>query len=481
MSLQETVRSASTQQITKQLFDLDPYPVQEQIIKDIAFDRERRIILNTYTQYGKTLAIGTGLALKILKSTEPLDIGLLGPTKADARNIRDSMLEYGLNSEVFRSLIDTSTGGTPDDLLKSASKDIITFDSGRVRVESLSARSGSSGKGSGLMGSGVDVLVMDESNRIPEQVWKDSADRLLNSFSSVLIEAGNPRHQGNQFFEHFTSSEFKKYHVGEKALDEYDDAVFPDNCTSSSGIEEGRHMKKFFDEKASNVGGRESIRYSWKYRSVFPDEIEGGLFNSSWLRDAQEKDYELGDPEITYGLDVADAGEDLIVLTRTEKQDGQYIVTDQWSKRHSNDTKETALWAQRYIKEKPSEIQSVVIDYTGIGGGVWSALNEQGFPAIKFKAGENPNAETDKYVNKKARNFFKLRDIFQDGDIALSDNFDNRDLSMAPNKLLYQLGHLRREPGRRGKDKVVDPEGTSPDFADSLMMSIYDARRGFVV
>jgi len=65
--------------------------------------------------------------------------------------------------------------------------------------------------------------------------------------------------------------------------------------------------------------------------------------------------------------------------------------------------------------------------------------------------------------------------------IVLMLGFRNRDVSMPDNKLLYELGHVRREPGRRGKDKVVDPDGGSPDFADSLMMAVYDDRRGFVI
>jgi len=147
--LKQTVKASDVKSMCKGFFDVDLYPTQEKVVQDIGLNLERRIILNTYTQYGKTISIGVGLALRILGSDESLDIGLLGPTKSDARNVRDSMLEYGLNSELFRGLIDTSAGGDPDDLLKSASKDVLTFDDGRVRVECMSASSGSSGKGSG--------------------------------------------------------------------------------------------------------------------------------------------------------------------------------------------------------------------------------------------------------------------------------------------------------------------------------------------
>lgn len=480
--LEKAVKNKDVKQLCKAFFGVELYPTQVEIVKDIAFQRERRIVLNCYTQYGKTLAIGVGIALHILlNNKKEIDIGLLGPAKSDARSIRDDMLEYGLNSEDFKNLIDTSKGSSPDDMLKSASKDVVTFNDGSIKVECMSASSGSSGKGEGLMGDGVDILVMDESNRISHDVWKDSADRLLNEFDSVLVEAGNPKHQSNQFHEHWRDPKFRKYHVGEKSLHEYEDAYKPSNLHTASGIEEGRHKKAFFDEKAQNVGGRDSVRYSWKYKSVFPDQIEGGLVSQAWIREAQDNSFEFKDPEIRYALDVADEGDDLIVLTRLEKEGGQYRLTDQWSKKMSSDTKRTAQWADRHIEEASNDIQQLVVDYTGIGGGVWSKLNEMGYPAEKFKAGEKPEAEEDKYLNKKARNFFKLRNVLQDGDLDLVDGFENNNLSMPDNKLLYQISHMKREPGRRDKDKVVDPDNKSPDFADSAMMCFFEGSKAFVM
>jgi hypothetical protein len=479
----QAVKTSDIGDVTRSLFDVDLYPTQEMIVRDIGLGLERRMIVNTYTQYGKSFSIGVGLALRILGSSESLDIGLLGPSKSDGRNVRDALLEAGLESDLFRDLIDTGAGGDPDDLLKSASKDVLTFDDGRVRVEVMSAASGSSGKGSGLMGSGVDLLVMDESNRVPESVWRDAGDRLLNSYDSVLVEAGNPRHQGNQFFEHFQDPMFRKYHVGEHSLDEYGDAVLPENCHTASGLEEGRHGKRFFDEKAGNVGGRDSVRYTWKYKSVFPDEVEGGLFSSKWLRQAQDLHHFIDtmEREVRYGLDVAGMGDDLIVLTRTLYYEGKYFLTDQWCRKRSSDTRETADWADSLVKDDIDNISQFVVDYTGIGGGVWSALKQMGYSPTKFKAGESPDAESDKYVNKKARNYFKLRDILQDGDMAIGKGFENPDMDMPSNKLMYELGHIRREPGRRDKDKVVDPDDGSPDFADSLMMTVYESNRGFVL
>jgi len=112
---------------------------------------------------------------------------------------------------------------------------------------------------------------------------------------------------------------------------------------------------------------------------------------------------------------------------------------------------------------------------------MWSKLNEMGYEVAKFKAGENPIDEEDRFQNKKARNYFKLRDFLQDGDIAFSDNWQNTDLAMPNNRLVHELTHIRTE--RRAKDKVriVDPDSGSPDFSDSLMMSVYSPNTGWVM
>jgi len=484
---QQVIRAgnnAGVQGLVKKLFNVELTPVQAEMVEAIAFEQDRRIIFNTYTQFGKTMVVGIGLAFLILRYNDrELHIGSLGPTFGDAEGPRKEMLEKGLNCELFADMIDTSRGNDPEDLKTSASKDLLTFNDGDIKFEVMSASSGSSGKGEGLMGEGVDILVMDESNRIPHTVWMDSADRLLNEYDATLVEMGNPKHQNNQFFEHWQNSKFRKFHVGEKKLHEYSDAYVPDNLTTASGIEEGRHQEKFFDEKAENVGGRDTVRFSWKYKSVFPDQVEGGLISKAWIREAQDKQFDLENPEVKYSIDVADEGDDLIVLTRLEYEDGKYRLTDQWSKKHSNDTRRTAEWANNLVKEKGDKggVKHFIVDYTGIGAGVWSSLKDLGYNTVKFKAGENPTAEGDKYLNKKARNYFKIRDILQDGDLELVSGFENRDKSMPENKLVYQLGHMKREPARRDKDKVLDPDDKSPDFSDSLMMAVYEPNTGFVL
>jgi len=450
------VESSEVGELCKSLFDVDLYSTQEDIVRSIALETEDRITINTYTQYGKTFSIGVGLALKILEAAgrnDKLEIAVIAPTESDSENVKRKLLDAGLESPLFRDIIDTGRGNDPSDLKKRASKEVITFNDGDIVLQRLSASSGQGGKGQGLMGSGADIVVLDESNRVPRKVYRENITRMLNSESAVLIEAGNPIHKDNQFYQHCQDPQFRTFHVSDE-----------------KGVEEGRHSKMFFERKARELGGRDSRDYKVLYKSEFPDQVRSALIRHDWIEAAQERSVEFEDDfDVVYGLDVADMGKDKTVLTRIERQGSKVRVCRQWVLSDSDDTAKTARWASENIEQG----SRVVVDYAGIGAGVWSKLNEMGFDAVKFMAGENPESEEDRFLNKKARNFFKVRDMLQDGDMAFAEGL--------PGELFKELTHVEIERSRKDKIKIEDPDSGSPDHADSLMMSLYQGGEVFIL
>jgi hypothetical protein len=447
------IENKDVQILCKALFDIDLYPTQEEIVRDIAFNKERRMVLNCYTRYGKTMSVGIGVALYLILNRKQLDnfrIGILGPTDNDAGRVRKEMLKAGIECPTFVEMLDTSRGNDAEDLVKSSNKDVLTFDDGNIELHSLSAQSGRSGDGSGVMGDGVDLLVMDESNRISHSFWKESGNRLLEHEDAVLVEMGNPKHKDNQFYSHWVNDQFKKYHVGEE-----------------KGIEEGRHTKEWFDEKASEYGkGRDSLDYKVLYKSEFPDQIESSLISYSKLEEAQEKSApDMDSPDVVYSIDVADEGNDVSVLSRKLEENNVHILTDQWVLEDSGDTGKTAEWVDGRVKDE--SVDRFIVDYVGIGAGVWSKLNELGYNPTKFKAGEKPEAEDDRFLNKKARCYFKIRDALEEGDLYIKDGFNHS----KNNKLVHELTHIKTDRSSRDRIKIVDPDSGSPDYADSLMMA----------
>jgi len=457
------VMNEDVESLAKAFFDVELYPTQIEIVRTIAFQKEKNIVINAYTRYGKSFSVGIGLALYLILDGGNLDdyrIGIVGPTDGDAQGLRKEMLKAGINSDEFKAMMDTSRSNDPEDMLKSRSKDTLTFNDGDIELHNVSASSGKSGDGSGAMGEGFDLIIMDESNRISHSFWKESGDRLREHEDSILVEMGNPFHKDNQFYSHWTRSDFKKFHVGEE-----------------KGIEENRHSKEWFDNRAKEVGGRNSLEYKVLYKSEFPDQVDDALIAHSWLERAEKKEFSFEDPQIIYSIDVAGEGTDKLVVTRMEKENGKYRLTDQWARDKSSDTGETAHWADSLVTEKREEVDRFVVDAVGIGAGVHSKLQELGFNAIKFKAGEKPSSEEDRFQNKKARNFFKLRDVLQENDLELCDGFRNG----RGNNLVHELTHIKTERRARDKVRIVDPDSGSPDFSDSLMQCFYEGSEMWIL
>ena len=477
-AIKHAVKTEDVKTLCQILFDVNLYPTQVKIVREIAFQKNRRLVLNCYSRYGKTFAVGIGIALYLRLNAPYLEdfrIGIVGPRDKDANRVRKELLKAGIQNESFANMIDTSKGNDAEDLVKSRSKDMLTFNDGDIELHTVSASSGKSGDGKGAMGDGFDIVIMDESNRVSHTFWKESGDRLLEHEDAILIEMGNPWHKDNQFYQHFTFSESKVFHVGERDYGEYMNNV-PENMKTASGIEEGRHTKAWFDERAKERGGRQSLEYKVLFQSVFPDQVDDALIAHSWLERAEKNSFSFDSPEIIYGCDIAGEGDDKIVVSRVEKENGKYRLTNQWARDKSSDTGETAQWISRKIPEASDEVDRMVVDAVGIGAGVHSKLKELGFSPVKFKAGEKPKSEEDRFQNKKARNFFKLRDVLQENDLELASGYKE-----SGNRLVHELTHIRTERRARDKVKIVDPDSGSPDFADSLMMCFYEGSKAFVL
>lgn len=430
------------------------YPTQERIIREIAFEKTRRIAATAYTRYGKTFSVGLGLALLLVRTAGHLRVAVIAPQGDQFKEVRREFTKAVLACPVLSESLDTKRGKGAEDLRKQVSANKLTFENGQKEVEFYTSRaqSGSGGKGtagsgagSGLMGKGADVVVVDESVQVDSEIMNNYIMRMLETPEARLIELANPWHKEGHFFKHWTNKAYKTFHVGWE-----------------TGVAEGRHPKSYFDEKRDDCT---DLTWQVLYESTFPDHVEQGLINYSLLETARDtkapEDYE--EWRRVYGFDVAGEGKDEAVLYETyqRESDGLVVVSNVWNRKTSPDPMTLVGWARQYIKELSDD---VCVDAIGIGEGVYGRLNELGYSSRKVKVGEGASNRKHLFLNKKAQYFWDLRELF----------FDKRIIFLPdtlPPTAVHELTHLRYEHTSNGKIRIIDPQSGSPDYADALMLT----------
>jgi hypothetical protein len=106
--------------------------------------------------------------------------------------------------------------------------------------------------------------------------------------------------------------------------------------------------------------------------------------------------------------------------------------------------------------------EQINVDSIGVGAGVYSRLLELGHKAVSVRVSMAPTSEANRYINQKSQRWWRLRTIFENDLISIPNN----------PKLISQLSQMRYQFTTAGKIQIIDPDGKSPDYADSLMLTI---------
>lgn len=178
------------------------------------------------------------------------------------------------------------------------------------------------------------------------------------------------------------------------------------------------------------------------------------------IRGAMDRDIE---PEGAYeiGVDVARFGDDLTVMY---KRHGLKVI----DKREfaGQDTQRTAMVAWEFAGYEPS--MHIKVDDTGVGGGVTDRLNELGAHVIPVNFGGAPHNK-DMYTSVADEMWFEfpVNEADIPDDPTLMQELAGRQYDY-DNK-----GRRRIEPKKEFKKRI----GHSPDHADALLLTFYNAVR----
>jgi len=424
-----------------EIFGYKLTPGQLKIVGSVLDPQVKRLSVCAMTRYGKTRAAAIAVLLYILTNSHKR-IAFIAPTRDQTAIIRNYCAEHIAENRALANLVDSHSRGDPESLKKEVSKKRITFRNG-CEILTLTAHGTGEEPGKQLMGFGADVIILDEACLILEEVYTSRISRMLgDSPDSKLIELVNPWHRRNFAWRHWQNPNFEHIHIDWR-----------------QALREGRTTETFIQEQRDELS---SYEFTVLYDSEFPTEAEDTLISWAWIEAAKEAQPKLDDSIMikVWGLDVGEQGPDLTVLTESITDGVAYIIKRQFV----IDEKDTMHTANRVSRIVPKDEQ-INVDSIGVGAGVYSRLRELGHNAQSIRVSEKATLQPERYLNLKAQRYWQLRTVYENRQIR--DETKNKHLPR-------QLSQMRYEFTSAGKIKIIDPEGKSPDFADSAMLCMVE-------
>jgi phage terminase large subunit len=175
--------------------------------------------------------------------------------------------------------------------------------------------------------------------------------------------------------------------------------------------------------------------------------------------------------ELRMGCDVAGEGSNFSVITLRGKNGAKILF-----KEHTPDTMAfVSKIVEMYRKYQPSKIY---LDKVGIGKPVFDRLVEipemyvgNECVVVGVMAGESAD-DTENFFNKRAEMFWRQRDWLMTSNLEGNDWLDLLDVR-------YKV-QSDKKIKIKSKDEMIKEGIFSPDVADSLSLTFYDAEKTFI-
>ncbi len=196
----------------------------------------------------------------------------------------------------------------------------------------------------------------------------------------------------------------------------------------------------------------------------FPEGLEDVFVPLKAATEAAVRALEPSGP-VVLGCDVARHGQDLTVVVRRQGPVARIVRRTQGA-----DTMSTAGFLKDYCET--NDVDAVVIDDSGVGGGVVDRLKETGLRrarVVPFIAGAKA-LNKDRFYNRAAEVWWLMAEAYKSGELDTDDDA----------ALIGQVSSRGREYGSDGRIRLESKRGKrgSPDEADALAMTFAAPRRG---
>lgn len=447
--------------ICNAVFNFDPSNGQQEIIRNIAQEKHKRLIINCMTRYGKTRSVAAAIALYLL-TQQKKRICVISPTYNQTDILRGYLAEFIADAPIFEGLITRKLRGAKR-LKQQLSKRHLKFLNG-CELLILTAEGKEAGR---LAGFGGDLIIIDESCLINAEVFRSKITRMLgDSPNSILVEISNPWNRDGHYWDHwrdYLKLGYTRIHIGwEQALQE--------GRTTIEWLQEQCPAEKTLHWQGKDYQGFGTLRpMEWEilYESKFPAQSEDALIPYDKIEQAADLggiDLKNWYPtEVRLGCDPADKGKDLTVIMAADVMNKLWRVF----KIYSESKSEQVQVAGRLMRMQQEVNADVInVDY-GMGVGIVSIVKDQiQVRRVRVNLCQFGSGARDKrrFLNRKAEMYFYLAELFVNEQIKIPNHPE----------LVSQLGKMRWKFTAGDKIVIVDPDDKSPDFADALVFTVWE-------
>jgi hypothetical protein len=310
--------------------------------------------------------------------------------------------------------------------------------------ENLEAFAGLHNEGNRLL------LIFDEASNIANEVWEVAEGALTDADTEIFwVCFGNPTRNTGRFRECFRRYKHRWWtrNVDSRTVD-------------------GTNKRQM--EKWSEDYGEESDFMKVRVRGQFPEADSNQFISSAIVRTAMEREAAptLRDP-IIIGVDVARSlGGDSSVAVIRRGNDARTIPSVSWRIR---DLMELADHVASLIYKYDPDL--VVVDETGVGGGLVDRLRQMGFPVrgVNFANSAPSTIEGIECANIRMYMWYKMMDWLRLCG-AIPDSTELFEELTAPEVLLNKKNQMLLE----AKDDIKAKIGRSTDVTDALALTFVE-------
>lgn len=218
--------------------------------------------------------------------------------------------------------------------------------------------------------------------------------------------------------------------------------------------------------------GTHNPRFQSRVLGQFPTQADNSVFHVEWIQKSEREPTEdelkrakTAGTFVQVGVDVAGPGDD--ETAACARVNGIVIAREAWMDKDPRG--KVVRWLGDLKARSGYALGPVVVDIVGIGYNFALHLADQGFQVFGFNASRQP-FDPERFANAKSEQYFRLRDIYQEGYISHLPGAWDEDEAAQLSAIQYRetsRGLILIEP----KDEARGRGVPSPDRAEAKVMA----------